>query len=196
MTDLMMTTREDFKILFLVLIWIKITMNIIGKSSNDGEGKMKKPREQKSVNILKHIDGRRKVRVYRNLHKECYSVKQDGLVKCHADQVTLQEVKFIVSKVGQKRVRDEKKKNVHAYLEGYVVDARQADNIVDGKKSDTDLEAGLSDWESIYYNPYECDGFMNTSTERIAEFAEFASLDPDVRVILSSDVSYESEVYV
>lgn len=171
-------------------------MNIIGKSSNDGEDKMKKPREQKSVNILKHIDGRRKVRVYRNLHKDCYSVKQDGLVKCHADQVTLQEVKFIVSKAGQKRVRDEKKKNVHAYLEGYVVDARQADNIVDGKKSDTDLEAGLSDWESVYYNPYECDGFMNTSTERIAEFAEFASLDPGERVILASAIDYEIEIYV
>ena len=171
-------------------------MNIIGKSSNDGEDKMKKPREQKSVNILKHIDGRRKVRVYRNLHKDCYSVKQDGLVKCHADQVTLLEVEFIVSKAGQKRVRDEKKKNVHAYLEGYVVDARQADNIVDGKKSDTDLEAGLSDWESVYYNPYECDGFMNTSTERIAKFAEFASLDPGERVILASAIDYEIEIYV
>lgn len=156
----------------------------------------KKPRVEKSHEIWDHIDGRRKVRVYRNLHKKCYSVKQDGLVKCHADQVTLLEVKFIVSKAGQKRVRDEKKKNVHAYLEGYVVDARQADNIVDGKKSDTDLEAGLSDWEYVYYNPYECDGFMNTSTERIAKFAEFASLDPGERVILASDIRYECDIYV
>lgn len=157
---------------------------------------MKKPRVQKSSEVVDFIDAGKKVRVYRNLHKKCYSVKQDGLVKCHADQVTLQEVKFIVSKAGQKRVRDEKKKNVHAYLEGYVVDARQADNIVDGKKSDTDLEAGLSDWESVYYNPYECDGFMSTETERVAEFAEFASLDPGERAILASDISYECDIYV
>ena len=74
---------------------------------------MKKPRVEKSIDILKYIDPSKKVRIYRNLHNKCYSVKQDNLVLVHADNVTLEEAKFIVSKAGQKRVRDEKKKSVH-----------------------------------------------------------------------------------
>ena len=50
---------------------------------------MKKPRVKKSREILAHIDNTKKVRVYRNLHKDCFSVKQAGLVCCHADQVML-----------------------------------------------------------------------------------------------------------
>ena len=35
------------------------------------------------------IDTTRKVFVYKNLHKDCWSIKQDGLVKAHANDVTL-----------------------------------------------------------------------------------------------------------
>ena len=154
---------------------------------------MKKPRVEKSIDILKYIDPSKKVRVYRNLHNKCYSVKQDNLVLVHADNVTLNKAKFIVSKAGQKRVRDEKKKNVHAFVEGYVVDTRQADNYVDGDKSDEQLFNGESDWLKLYYNPYKCDGFT-TPDDRIAEFADFAMLDPDG--ILAYNISVKSEVYV
>lgn len=154
---------------------------------------VKKPRVEKSKDILNHIDPRKRVRVYRNLHNQCYSVKQNNLVLVHADVVSLEEVKFIVSKAGQKRVRDEKKKNVHAFVEGYVVDSREADNHVDGNKSDEDLFAGKSDWLSVYYNPYKCDGFT-TPTDRIAEFAEFAMLDQ--YGVLASGISVKSEVYI
>lgn len=136
-----------------------------------------KPHVEKSREILDHIDGSCPVRVYRNLHRGCYSVKQGGIVRCHADNVALKNVKFIVSKAGQKRVRDEKKKNVHAFVEGFVVDTREADHVVDGEKTDQDIENGLSDWnESVYYNPYKCDGFTNTNTQQIATGAKFAAL--------------------
>ena len=46
---------------------------------------MKKPRVQKSFQIAEHIDPTKKVRVYRNLHRDCYSVKQGGIVRCHAE---------------------------------------------------------------------------------------------------------------
>ena len=71
---------------------------------------MKKPRTQKSFEIAEHIDTTKKVRVYRNLHRDCYSVKQGGIVRCHAENVTLRGCQFIVSKAGQRRVRDEQKK--------------------------------------------------------------------------------------
>tara|TARA_R110000851_G_scaffold2316_5_gene9103 strand:- start:28 stop:531 length:504 start_codon:yes stop_codon:yes gene_type:complete len=144
---------------------------------------MKKPRVETSVEVLAHIDGSQPVRVYRNLHKDCFSVKQGGLVRCHADSVTLQNVKFIVSKAGQRRVRDEKKKNVHAFVEGYVADTRKADKYVDGEWSDEEIENGFSNWMCAYYNPYECDGFMNTATEQVYETAKFADLSNTDKVI-------------
>ena len=105
---------------------------------------VKKPRVKTSVEVLAHIDGLQPVRVYRNLHKDCFSVKQGGLVRCHADSVTLQNVKFIVSKAGQN---------------------------------------GFSNWMCAYYNPYECDGFMNTATEQVYETAKFADLSNTDKVI-------------
>ena len=142
---------------------------------------MKKPRVKRSIDIRCWIDSNKKVRVYRNLHKNCFSIKQDGIVKCHADNVTLHECKFIISKAGQKRVRDEEKKNVHAFIEGYVVDTRQADDIVDGKKSDEEIDQGNSNWKKLFYNPYLCDGFVrdeefNWKKPSIASRAYFVNL--------------------
>jgi hypothetical protein len=150
---------------------------------------MRKPRVQKSIEILDHIDPSKKVRVYRNLHKDCFSVKQDGLVRCHADNVTLFNVEFIVSKAGQRRVRDEKKKNVHAFVEGFVVDTREADNYVDGNWSDEQIENGFTHWQCAYYNPYECDGFMNTTTEEVYARAFYADLSNLDKVIYVFDFS-------
>ncbi len=144
---------------------------------------MKKPRVKHSKDIAQHIDPTQKVRVYRNLHKDCFSVKQDGLVRCHADNVTLENVKFIVSKAGQRRVRDEKKKNVHAFVEGFICDTREADNYVDGEWSDDEIENGFTHWTCAYYNPYECDGFMNTATEQVYEEAKIADLSNLDKVI-------------
>jgi len=124
---------------------------------------MKKPKVQKSSDIAQHIDPSKKVRVYRNLHKKCFSVKQDGVVRCHAEQVTLRDCKFIVSKAGQKRVREECRKNVHAFVEGYVL-ATTWDS---------------SDWEKAYYNPYTCDTFINQYDRSPLETATFADLYVD-----------------
>ena len=103
------------------------------------------PHVENSLQVLEHVDTDKPVRVYRNLHKQLISVKQDGLVRCHTDNVVLHFCKFIVSKAGQKRVRDEKRKNVHAYIEGVVVDARETDNLL------------RFEWSTLYYNPYKTD---------------------------------------
>jgi hypothetical protein len=144
---------------------------------------MKKPRVQKSNEIAFFIDVTKKVRVYRNLHKKCFSVKQNNLVLVHTDHVTLRDCKFIVSKAGQKRVRDEGRKNVHAFVEGYVCDTREADNIVDGAKSETEIWAGESNWQKAYYNPYTCDTFINQYDGSPLEATRFVDLYIDPTTI-------------
>ena len=63
------------------------------------------------------------VQVYRNLtkklhggdHGPVYSVRgSDGLVKKHTCHITLWDCTLRVGKKGKQRVRDEKRKNVHA----------------------------------------------------------------------------------
>ena len=137
---------------------------------------MNKPRTQKSFEIIQHIIPNKKVRVYRNLHKDCYSVKQGSLVRCHADQVTLRCCQFIVSKAGQKRVRDERKKNVHAFIEGYVVDTRTTDQKVDGHLTDEQVLNGETRWEQVYYNPYSCDTFIKEYDETPIENADYVDM--------------------
>tara|TARA_A100001391_G_scaffold134159_1_gene93093 strand:+ start:390 stop:668 length:279 start_codon:yes stop_codon:yes gene_type:complete len=88
-----------------------------------------------------------------------------------------------VSKAGQKRVRDEKKKNVHAFVEGYVCATRKADKIVDGAKSDAEMDAGKSDWKKAYYNPYTCDTFINQYDGSPLETSTFADLYVDPTAI-------------
>ena len=67
-----------------------------------------KPFCETSTEVLDHIDPEKPVYVYRNLHKNCLSVRQGGIVRCHAENVVLKDCKFIVSEAGQRRVRNEK----------------------------------------------------------------------------------------
>ena len=55
-----------------------------------------------------------KVRVYWNLHKKCWSIQdgKSGLVIDHKQNLLLERAKFVVRKGGQKRVREEGKKNM------------------------------------------------------------------------------------
>jgi hypothetical protein len=66
-----------------------------------------------------------KVRVYFNLHKNLLSVQSKGKngwrVIAHEESVALRDVKFKVSEAGRQRVLKEKKKNVHAFIEGAIV---------------------------------------------------------------------------
>jgi len=71
------------------------------------------------------------VQVYRNLNKKLsgtrfwgdhgpvYSVRgDDGLVKKHTCHLVLHDCTFRVGEKGNQRVRDEQRKNVHAYIQG------------------------------------------------------------------------------
>ena len=124
---------------------------------------MNKPKVKTSKEVIEHINPERPVFVYRNLHKKCLSVQQDGIVRCHVDNIVLEDAEFKVSKAGQKRVRDEKKKNVHAKVKGMVVA--------------NPSEILSLEWNSVYYNPYKTDEFTDTGNSRHVASALFADID-------------------
>ena len=70
-----------------------------------------------------------RVRVYRNLRAGGYSVlnPRTGRVVGHASAVLLTAARFIVREGGRKRVLEERRKNVHAFVEGDLIDATPLD---------------------------------------------------------------------
>lgn len=95
-----------------------------------------------------------KVFVYYNLHKKCWSVrdKKSNLVILHTDYVLLDGVKFKVSEAGRQRVLKEKQKNVHAGVEGVLVDFGN------------DIKTNLN--KAVSYNPYKGPNFYLIDSEK------------------------------
>ena len=100
--------------------------------------------------------------VYFNLHKRLFSVQQSGKVYAHADGVLLENVRFNVSKAGQRKVRETGRKNVHARVSGY--DPSTSSESFQGGVLNPDLVQwcresmeSLRDrgWRTAKYNPYE-----------------------------------------
>lgn len=90
------------------------------------------------------LDKSKKVTVYRNLHNNMFSIAQDGLVVAHTNKIALQGVTFHVSEKGRSRVLQENRKNVHAYVKGYVFT----------------IEPLPGECKEVYYNPYRVSNFM------------------------------------
>lgn len=67
----------------------------------------------------------KRVRAYFNLHRKEWSIKAmqgpyKGRVIAHADELTLDVCRFVVSEAGRQRVIREGRKNVHAYVDGFL----------------------------------------------------------------------------
>ena len=107
-----------------------------------------------------------KVQVYRNLHKtteegtHVYSVRNDkGIVVDHVTEIALSKPILRVGQKGNQRVRDEKRKNVHAYIQGM----RMRESVID------DPTSGCSGkWEKITYNPYLHKSFVLVRDQSVA----------------------------
>ena len=111
---------------------------------------MIKPYKNRTINPNKPV------KVYWNLHLDCYSMQQSGKVVAHADQVELRDVTFRVNESGRQRVLKERRKNVHAFIVGYL------DNAL------------ARYWDiKIVYNPYKYDSFRlwtdDTTTVKSSE---------------------------
>ena len=82
------------------------------------------------------------VQVYYNLHRGGFSIrdKKTGLVVAYANTVMLSNAIFKVSEKGRQHVIEEKRKRVHAFVEG--------------KFGWADRHEDLTGWDTVYYNPY------------------------------------------
>lgn len=86
----------------------------------------------------REVDLKKPVEVYRCLHRKghVFSIRQGGQVKAHTETITLSSVEMVVSEKGRCRVLKEQRRNVHAFLRGYI------------------CEGGEDTLEELKYNPY------------------------------------------
>lgn len=108
---------------------------------------------QKKV-LTDNIIGER-VMVYYNLHKHTFSVQKSGLVLLHVDYIKLKDVEFRVRPGGREKVNLEKRKNVHAFVIG---------NVVDFCEFPCDTLPEETDGKIITYNPYVDKSFVVKET--------------------------------
>ena len=101
------------------------------------------------------IDFSKPVYVYRNLHHNCFSIRQAGLVQAHTKALIIKDAKYVVNEKGRQRVLHEKKKNVHAFVRGYISTPRvlRAEQSKLGKNAEWP-------WYEVSYNPYKGDSFV------------------------------------
>lgn len=104
------------------------------------------------------------IKVYRNLHKQCWSVQQDGLVKAHTNLIKLFDCEFIVNQKGREKVIKEKRKNVHAFIKGYL--SELFDSMLDTIHG-----------TEITYNPYKNEFFYEKNSGSSIHSADAVLLD-------------------
>jgi len=109
------------------------------------------------------INPDQRVRVHRNLHNGMYSVVQDGLVVAHAERIVLVSCFFIVNQAGRARVLEQKRKNVHAFVSGYL--SRNQTRTIPAARA-----------ERVSYNPYKNESFVDANGAKI-ERSFFATID-------------------
>ena len=105
------------------------------------------------------INPRKKVKVYRNLHNGKMSVQQGGLVVGHCDEILINRAEFVVNESGRQRVIREKRKNVHAFVLGYLSHLQRVSSPAVG---------GVP----VSYNPYKMGAFyVRESGEAVTKAA-------------------------
>ena len=96
-----------------------------------------------------------RVEVYYNLHKRCLSVRHRGKVIKHAKSVILRDASFRVQPAGRERVLKQKRKNVHAYVAGDLVESFWF------------TQPSTRIWkhkQAVTYNPYKHKTFVDRRT--------------------------------
>jgi hypothetical protein len=106
--------------------------------------------------------------LYRNLHKNMFSIKYKGIVIDRNNFQVMKNVLFNVSKKGQERVRKEKRKNVHATVSGFLVSLNELGFNKTTTLNDIKEKFGYQIIE-LYYNPYITDTFQIKDTKKEIE---------------------------
>ncbi len=106
--------------------------------------------------------------VYRNLHTKNWSIRdaKTKRVVGHADHIEMQNVEAVVSEAGRQRVLRERKKNVHAFLVGEVVDTFGYKSYKRRKLKRSERTGTSSSIRmKVRYNPYKHSTFVVTGPD-------------------------------
>ena len=111
------------------------------------------------------VDLKRPVEVYKNLNRDCYSVRQDGIVRFHTHTICLKNVEYKVSEAGRQRVLRERCKHVHAVVKGTIVHSRELW-----------YEKLPFAADFVTYNPYKNDSFYVVGDGEKIKKSQYADL--------------------
>jgi hypothetical protein len=89
-------------------------------SKSEKPSKNSKPLVDDYNSQIELINPEKKVSVYRNLHKDCLSVKQGTKVIFHTRKILLKNVKYRVNERIRQSVIENKRKEVHAFVDGFI----------------------------------------------------------------------------
>tara|TARA_R110000782_G_scaffold91929_1_gene175255 strand:+ start:4398 stop:4850 length:453 start_codon:yes stop_codon:yes gene_type:complete len=117
-----------------------------------------RPYKQRTINLEKPI------KVYRNLHQNCYSIMQGSLVVAHAERLCVRDVTFKVNEKSRQKIISTKQKNVHAFIQGFYDTCGMGTT---AERNDLPVK--------VYYNPYKTKHFMNR--QHILKGARFVIAD-------------------
>lgn len=106
------------------------------------------------------IDQTKPIQVYRNLTRKFvrYSVRQFGKVVGHSNRLHLENCVFVVNERGRQWVLRNKRKTVHAFIEGFLT-----------ASAEKEIESHEQLSCIITYNPYKHDSFV---CENLFPFAD------------------------
>lgn len=105
------------------------------------------------------------VNVYKNLHLNKWSVRQNGRILFHCDKIILRDCNFRVQPAGRAKVLLQKKKNVHAYISGFLSNTRTCRHYKD------------DDYKVVTYNPYKYCSFVSVGDFEPIYKADFVDMD-------------------
>ena len=118
----------------------------------------------------------KRVQVYWNLHRQCYSVRQSGRVIGHTDQILLNDVRFNVAPAGRDKVRATGVKNVHATVTGYTHYDMEWWQLLEN--------IGERHLHHISYNPFKYDQFVKITSNGYDGFYADPVHNADYAVLL------------
>ena len=124
------------------------------------------------MKVTWYKDSRKRLEVFYNLHKKIWSVRHRGKVLEHTTGIELEDVSLDVQPAGNARVRNEKRKNVHAFIRGKRVKLSSAQCSSSFGHASYD-----KNWKEVTYNPYKHKTFVFKDTGKPVKKAERAVMD-------------------
>lgn len=121
-----------------------------------------------------------KVDVYRNIHKKCWSVRHKGKVIAHVNKIVLRDCQLVVQPAGNARAKREQRKNVHAFVRGYISSAQECN---------ADTKEHHLGYVEVHYNPFINTTFVDEK-DNVLTSAKWVDIDDtieDVYPIIAFD---------